>query len=62
MILPLGSTPPMLQSRNLLYTAATRAQKMLILVGRESVLSAMVENQRQSMRYTGLVRRLEVEQ
>lgn len=61
-ILPLGSTPPMLQSRNLLYTAATRAQRMLILVGRESVLSAMVENQRQSMRYTGLVRRLEVEQ
>ena len=60
-ILPLGSTPPMLLSRNLLYTAATRAQKMLILVGREGVLSTMVENRRQSMRYTGLLHRLEVE-
>ena len=60
-ILPLGSTPPMLLSRHLLYTAATRAQRMLILVGREEVLSVMVENNRQAMRYTGLSRWLEVE-
>lgn len=58
-ILPLGSAPPMLQSRHLFYTAVTRAQAMVILVGRESVLRTMVENNRQAMRYTGLVHWLE---
>ena len=60
-ILPLGTTPPMLLSRHLLYTAVTRAQRMLILVGRESILGVMVQNHRQSMRYTGLRRWLEKE-
>lgn len=55
-IFPLGSAPTMLQSRNLLYTAVTRAQSMVILVGREEVIETMVANNRQSMRYTGLVR------
>ena len=50
----MGTTPPMLLSRNLLYTAVTRAQKMVILVGREEVLEVMIQNNRQSMRYTGL--------
>jgi exodeoxyribonuclease V alpha subunit len=54
-IIPMGSTAPMLLSRNLLYTAVTRAQTMVILVGREGILHTMVENNRQSMRYTGLV-------
>ncbi len=54
-VLPMGSAPPMLLSRNLLYTAVTRAQTMVILVGREEILRAMVANSRQSMRYTGLV-------
>lgn len=54
-VLPLGSIPPMLQSRNLLYTAVTRAQSMVILVGREEVIDMMIQNNRQSMRYTGLV-------
>ncbi len=53
-IIPLGSSPAMLRSRNLLYTALTRAQSMVILVGREEVLREMVSNNRQSMRYTGL--------
>ena len=54
-IIPVGNAAPMLLSRNLLYTAVTRAQTMVILVGRESTVRAMVENKRQSMRYTGLV-------
>ncbi len=53
-ILPLGNAPSMLLSRNLFYTAVTRAQTMVILVGRAEVARAMVENNRQSMRYTGL--------
>ena len=54
-ILPMGNAPAMLLSRNLLYTAVTRAQCMVILVGRREVVSAMVSNNRQSMRYTGLL-------
>ncbi len=57
-VIPLGSAPAMLLSRNLLYTAVTRAESMVVLVGRESVLCDMVENDRQSMRYTGLAHRL----
>jgi len=53
-IIPMCSAAPMLLTRNLLYTAITRAQTMVILVGREDIVSQMVENNRQSMRYTGL--------
>jgi len=55
-IMPLGSTAPMLLSRNLFYTAVTRAQNMVILVGRQQIAEQMVENNRQTMRYTGLVK------
>ena len=57
-IMPIYSCPPMLMTRNLLYTAVTRAQNMVILVGREEYVSRMVENNRQSMRYTCLDKRL----
>lgn len=58
-VLPIGDhTPPMLLSRNLLYTAVTRAQKIVILVGSRDALRRMVENHRQTMRYTGLCYRL----
>lgn len=60
-ILPLGNVPPMLRSRNLLYTAVTRAQCIVIVVGREDVLADMVRNNRQTMRYTGLSERLRQE-
>ena len=60
-ILPLGSAAPMLLSRNLFYTAVTRAQSMVILVGREEIARTMVENNRQALRYTGLCRWLEGE-
>lgn len=60
-IIPLYGAPPMLLCRNLLYTAITRAQKMVILVGREDILCHMVDNKRQSMRYTGLAERLACE-
>jgi exodeoxyribonuclease V alpha subunit len=53
-IIPMCSAAPLLLTRNLFYTAITRAQSMVILVGREEIVSQMVENNRQSMRYTGL--------
>jgi exodeoxyribonuclease V alpha subunit len=53
-IVPMCSAAQMLLTRNLLYTAVTRAQNMVILVGREDIVSEMVENNRQAIRYTGL--------
>ncbi|WP_407383635.1 ATP-dependent RecD-like DNA helicase [Ruminococcus sp.] len=53
-ILPMFRTAPQLMYRNLLYTAVTRAKKMLILIGDEGALRMMVENNRRILRYTGL--------
>ena len=57
-IIPMYYCAPMLMTRNLLYTAVTRARRMVILVGREDIARTMVDNNRQSMRYTGLAYRL----
>lgn len=57
-VMPMCTAAPMLHTRNLLYTAVTRAQNMVVLVGREDIIKEMVDNNRQSMRYTGLARRL----
>lgn len=53
-VIPLYSCAPMLQSRNLLYTAVTRAEKMVILVGKRAVLETMVENNAHAVRCTML--------
>ena len=53
-VIPMYSCAPMLMTRNLLYTAVTRAQKMVVLVGGERAVQMMVENSRRPMRYTGL--------
>lgn len=58
-ILPLYACAPQLLTRNLLYTAVTRARRLSILVGRRDILEKMVENNRHDMRYTGLVSRLQ---
>lgn len=58
-ILPCYNAPPLLLTRNLLYTAVTRARRMVILVGREDIIRTMVDNNRQTLRYTGLTHRLE---
>ena len=57
-LMPLYYCGTMLQSRNLLYTAVTRAKKMVILVGRADILEYMVKNNRQEVRYTCLSDRL----
>lgn len=53
-VMPVTDFPPMLMTRNLLYTAVTRAKTMAVLIGREDALSRMVENDREAVRYTGL--------
>ena len=57
-ILPMYSCPPMLKTRNLLYTAITRAKRMVILVGRPEIVGEMVANSREMFRYTTLKQRL----
>lgn len=58
-ILPVHSGPPMLMTRNLLYTAITRAREMVVLVGLPETISAMVANDREVGRYTGLTERIQ---
>lgn len=43
-----------LMTRNLLYTAVTRAREMVCIVGEQQVLSVMVSNDRKPMRFTAL--------
>ena len=57
-VLPVWNWPPMLMTRNLLYTAVTRARKLVVLVGREDCLHRMVANNRIAMRFSALSRRL----
>ena len=49
---------PSLMVRGVLYTAITRARRMLIMVGDDAVPARMAENDRQQRRYSGLRRRL----
>ncbi len=53
-IMPMYYGSPRLYYRNLLYTAVTRAKKMLILVGNAPTLRKMVENNKKTLRYSGL--------
>ena len=57
-VMPVTGGPPMLLTRNLLYTALTRARSMVVLVGREEMIRQMVENDHVTRRYTTLALRL----
>lgn len=58
-IMPLFPSAPQLMNRNLFYTAVTRARQLVILVGRETVLYRMIENNNETERHSGLKFRLE---
>lgn len=53
-VMPMFKGAPQLMYRNLLYTAVTRAKKMLIIVGDEKALRYMVDNNRRQLRFSGL--------
>ena len=57
-VMPVVGGPPMLMARNLLYTALTRARRLVVLVGREEVIAQMVRNDHVARRYTTLCDRL----
>ena len=58
-VMPVCPMPPMLMTRNLLYTAVTRAKKLAVLIGSENCVAAMVRNGKVQIRYSGLKNRLE---
>ncbi|WP_029323253.1 SF1B family DNA helicase RecD2 [Butyrivibrio sp. AE3004] len=57
-ILPLLGGPRMLLNRNLLYTAVTRAQKCVVVLGNVETVETMINNEEQLKRYTGLKDRI----
>ncbi|WP_101773699.1 SF1B family DNA helicase RecD2 [Peptostreptococcus faecalis] len=53
-IMPMYWGPPMLLSRNLLYTAVTRAKKLVVIVGMKKYLDYMISNNQNNDRYSNL--------
>ena len=57
-VLSAGRASSRLLSRDLLYTAVTRARELLVIVGEAAVIQAMIDNGRKTRRYSGLRARL----
>ena len=53
-VMPMMKNSQFLFYRNLLYTAVTRAKRMLILVGNRQTVEYMVNNNIRTLRYSGL--------
>ena len=53
-IMPVFPGPQILMTRNLLYTAITRARSLVVLVGFENTLGDMIDNEKETLRYSGL--------
>ena len=58
-VIPVYFGPRMLMTRNLIYTAVTRARACVCLVGIPEMLQAMVDNEVEQRRYTGLEIRIQ---
>ena len=58
-IIPMYPGPRMLMTRNLIYTAVTRAKSCVCLVGRPDAFCAMAGNCTEQQRYSGLKKRIE---
>ena len=57
-VMPVFYVPPMLATRNLLYTAVTRGKQAVVLCGGQRFVKSMVDNNRIKERYSGLKSRL----
>lgn len=53
-ILVIPPSSPMLLTRNLLYTAITRAKKLLVIIGSNKLIDFMIQNAESKTRNTGL--------
>ena len=58
-VIPMYPGPPVLMTRNLLYTAVTRAKERVVLVGNGEVFSGMINNVREVLRYSGFKEKLQ---
>lgn len=57
-IIPVHWGPPMLLTRNLIYTAITRARELVVLVGEVRFLDMMIKNNRIAKRYSSLDKKI----
>ena len=57
-VLPLLAGPRMLMTRNLLYTAVTRAKSCVVILGSADTVREMIGNQSEQQRYTSLDERI----
>lgn len=57
-VIPVFSGPRMLMTRNLIYTAVTRAKACVCLVGVPEIFQEMVNNETEQRRYSGLKDRI----
>ena len=53
-VVPILSGPDILMTRNILYTAITRAKRCVVLIGSRRTVMSMIKNDREQLRYTGL--------
>ena len=54
-MIPLLGVPKILMTRNLLYTAVTRAKRAVTIVGNGEILFRMIDNPSELKRYSGLI-------
>ena len=59
-IMPMCETHRLLMTRNLLYTAITRAKKLVVLVGQEEVIKYYVDNDNIQRRFSGLKNKMQI--
>ncbi len=57
-VIPILTTHYMMLQRNLLYTAVTRAKRLVVLVGQPKAIAIAVQNNKVAERFTGLTERL----
>lgn len=57
-VMPITGVMPALMTRNLLYTALTRARRLAVLIGQRGALATYVRNNRAARRYSRLADRL----
>ncbi len=59
-IIPMCETHRLLMTKNLLYTAITRAKKLVVLVGQEETIRFYISNDNVQKRFSGLKNKLEI--
>jgi len=59
-VVPIFPGPQVLMTRNLLYTAVTRARNLVILVGSKDYLDVMINNERETNRNSGLLDKIRI--